>query len=113
MMNALPKNATLVFAGTLYQESLKTKFHNKLRKNKENIYYLGFLTRGEISTFYSQSIAGLVLLQYGYGYEETLPIKLFEYMAASLPVICSNFTFWQEVLVGCDCVFFCRSSEYD
>ena len=39
-------------------------------------------------------------------YLVSLPIKLFEYMAAGLPSIVSNFPYWQELVGEADCALF-------
>ena len=36
-------------------------------------------------------------------YLDSLPIKLYEYMLAEIPVIASNFPLWQEIIASCDC----------
>ncbi len=36
-------------------------------------------------------------------YMVSLPIKMFEYMAAGIPVITSNFLLWREIVEGNDC----------
>ena len=37
---------------------------------------------------------------------EAIPVKLFEYMGAGLPVIASNFSLWRKMLEGIDCAIF-------
>jgi glycosyltransferase involved in cell wall biosynthesis len=37
---------------------------------------------------------------------EAIPVKLFEYMGAGLPVIASNFPYWQQLLAGIGCAIF-------
>ena len=61
--------------------------------------YLGTLSREEVEREYlRQPAIGLVILLPGYGYEEALPIKLFEYMQFGLPVICSHFPLWTSII---------------
>jgi glycosyltransferase involved in cell wall biosynthesis len=35
-----------------------------------------------------------------------MPVKLFEYMGAGLPVVASNFPFWRKLLEHDDCAIF-------
>ena len=37
---------------------------------------------------------------------QSLPVKLFEYMGAGLPIIASDFPFWRKTLEGIDCAIF-------
>jgi len=46
---------------------------------------------------------GLVCLHPEHRFVVSLPIKLFEYMAAGLPVIASNFPLWKEIVEGNKC----------
>lgn len=66
--------------------------------------YLGMLTKEEVEREYCRQPAiGLVILLPGYGYDEALPIKLFEYMQFGLPVLCSHFPLWQSIVNDDDC----------
>lgn len=64
---------------------------------------LGFLNRQEISQILSQSIAGLVTLHPTRSYIDSLPVKMFEYMASSLPVIASDFPLWRSIVEDSQC----------
>lgn len=46
---------------------------------------------------YSQSICGLCVLQSASNYINSQPIKMYEYMAAGLPYICSDFPAWRKL----------------
>lgn len=50
-----------------------------------------------------QSHIGIAVLHPDPNYVESLPTKLFEYMAAELPVIVSNFPLWKEIVEGNEC----------
>lgn len=64
---------------------------------------LGFLNRQEVSQFLSQSIAGLVTLHPTRSYIDSLPVKMFEYMASSLPVVASDFPLWRSIITEEQC----------
>lgn len=63
-----------------------------------NIRYLGKVDRKGINDMYRDSIAGLVLLKPLERYKESKPVKMYEYMAAGLPFICSDFPLWRELV---------------
>lgn len=67
------------------------------------IHHYGYVNRETLQTIYQQSFVGLALLQSGPTFNESLPIKLFEYMAAGLPVLASNFTLWRDIIEKHEC----------
>lgn len=74
------------------------------------IDYQGVLGRGEVADLLAQSRVGLLLLHPTPAYQRSLPIKLFEYMLAGLPVIASDFPLWRE-LAGEDCALYVNPIE--
>lgn len=69
----------------------------------QKVNELGFLNREEVSKVYSQSKAGLVTLRPIINYLDALPVKMFEYMAAGLPVISSDIKLWKEIIDEAEC----------
>lgn len=59
---------------------------------------LGFLDRAGVSGTLARSLAGLVTLHPTAAYTVSLPVKMFEYMAAGLPVIASDFPLWRSII---------------
>lgn len=70
----------------------------ELMSGWENVNALGFLSRSQIRDVFGRSIAGLVTLHPTAAYIESLPVKMFEYMSAGLPVIASDFPLWREIV---------------
>ncbi len=75
----------------------------KLYPEWSQVNELGFLTRSEVSLILSQSMVGLVTLHPTRSYIDSLPVKMFEYMASSLPVIASNFPLWRSIIEDSQC----------
>lgn len=64
---------------------------------------LGWLDRAGVRTVLQRSVGGLVTLHPVINYIDALPVKMFEYMAAGVPVIASHFPLWREIVEGNDC----------
>ncbi|MBK1990761.1 glycosyltransferase family 4 protein [Sphaerospermopsis aphanizomenoides BCCUSP55] len=68
-----------------------------------NVKELGWLDRKEVVQTIAKSMAGLVLLHPTASLMDSLPVKMFEYMCAGIPVIASNFPLWKEIIEGNQC----------
>ncbi|EHJ11753.1 WblG protein [Crocosphaera watsonii WH 0003] len=75
----------------------------KKMKGWSNVKELGYLNRMEVGQTLAKSMAGLVVLHPTMNYLDSLPVKMFEYMSAGLPVIASNFPLWKEIIEGNNC----------
>lgn len=68
-----------------------------------SVTFEGWTSREGVARVLADGRAGLVLLK-PVGHEMvSLPIKLFEYMAAGLPVISSDFPVWREIVESSGC----------
>jgi glycosyltransferase involved in cell wall biosynthesis len=63
----------------------------------------GRLGREAVAALLGQSRAGLVTLHPLAHHRDALPVKLFEYMAAGIPVIASDFAGWRAIVDGARC----------
>ncbi len=98
-------NWKLVIAGISHGSvfnRIGTKFKDK------RITYLGKVEYGKVVDLMSKASVGVVCNQPVHDYQNAIPNKLFEYMAAGLPVVCSNFKYWTEIMeetgAGITCV---------
>jgi glycosyltransferase involved in cell wall biosynthesis len=64
----------------------------------KNVKNFGYVDRQKITEVLNRSFAGLVTLYPTSSYIDSLPVKMFEYMAAGIPVIASNFPTWREII---------------
>lgn len=92
----LANSPRIAIAGKFSEEKFKNEVLNL--EEWKNIEYLNWLDRQEIQNLLAQSKSGLVNLYPIESYKTSLPVKMFEYMAAGLPVIASNFPYWTDLL---------------
>jgi len=94
-------NTQLKIAGIFHEPIL----HDVIKKDEysSNVDFLGFLNKSQVDKLLSESIAGLVTLHPTPNFLDSLPIKLFEYMSAGIPVIASNFPLWKKIIEGNEC----------
>lgn len=95
------RGVRLRLAGVFESEGLEAAM--RAHPNWHLVDYHGVLSADEIPVFYTNALAGLVLLKPYKSYREALPIKLFEYMAAALPVVCSDFMLWRGIVENGQC----------
>jgi glycosyltransferase involved in cell wall biosynthesis len=91
----------LNLAGVFSDQALKDSV--KKLEGWSAVNELGFLNRHEVNLVLAKSKAGLVTLHPVINYIDALPVKMFEYMAAGIPVIASNFPLWREIIEGNKC----------
>lgn len=64
----------------------------------DRIEYKGIVSFENVVKLMQKAALGVVCNQAMFDYQNALPNKLFEYMAAGLPVICSAFPRWVEIV---------------
>ena len=65
--------------------------------------FLGWKSHRELPEIFEQTIAGLVTFWPIQNHIDAQPNKLFEYMAAGLPVIASDFPLWRQIIGDAQC----------
>jgi glycosyltransferase involved in cell wall biosynthesis len=93
--------AQLLLAGTFIPEELRRSVCELPGWSRTK--YEGFLKRSCIAKLLSRVRVGLVVLHPAPNFLRSMPIKLFEYMAAGIPVIASDFPIWREIVCGAGC----------
>ena len=102
-MEMLPKTleAKLILLGEFSPLELKNEVERL--PGWQRVEFLGWQSRRVVLKYLGQSKVGLVTLHPEPHFWESLPIKMFEYMAAGIPVIASDFPLWRELVekIGC------------
>jgi glycosyltransferase involved in cell wall biosynthesis len=77
----------------------------------EKVNETGVLGRSEVGKTIAQSKVGLSVLRELPNYVNAYPIKIFEYMAAGIPVVASDFPLWKEIVEGNNCGICVRADD--
>lgn len=66
-------------------------------ESQGNVAYIGQVDRDGINELYGKAVVGLCILKPIENYFYSQPIKMYEYMAAGIPFVCSDFPGWCKV----------------
>jgi glycosyltransferase involved in cell wall biosynthesis len=91
----------LMLAGTFEDEQLQARIQKM--SGWKCVDYLGQRPRQEVARMLTHARCGLLLFRPAANHEDAMPTKLFEYMAAGLPVIISDSLRWSAVVREHDC----------
>jgi glycosyltransferase involved in cell wall biosynthesis len=97
----LRSGAQVALAGSFSEAALE----DELRRwpGWESIARLAHQDRAGVRAVMANSMAGLVTLHPEPNYLEALPVKMFEYMAAGIPVIASDIPLWRGIVEASGC----------
>ncbi len=96
------EHSLLVLAGPTESEAVVREL-NALG-DRSGSTYIGVVDRARVAKVLADSRVGLVVLPAETpSYIDAYPTKLFEYMAAGLPVVASDFPVYRTVVAGADC----------
>lgn len=88
-------------AGNFESEAFRTLLTSMPGWKK--IKYHGFIDREEIAALLYESKIGMVTLHPTQAYLDSLPVKMFEYMACGLAVVISDFPLWKSIIEEAQC----------
>ena len=90
------KGVRLDLAGSFINDDIESEVKGYLQWSK--VVEHGYLNRKSVADLLLQSKVGLVTLYPQKNYLDSLPVKMFEYMNAGIPVIASNFSYWNSII---------------
>jgi glycosyltransferase involved in cell wall biosynthesis len=93
--------ARLELAGNFYPPELENLVVKEVGWARTNHH--GFLDRQQLTSLMGRVQAGLVLFHPNQSHLQAQPNKLFEYMAAGIPVIASDFPLWRKLITRHQC----------
>ena len=92
---------TFEFAGSIDPPTLEKELTQT--SGWEFVNYHGHISRKFMANILGNTRAGLVVFHPSPNHIQAQPTKLFEYMAAGLPVIASDFPLWREIIDKAKC----------
>lgn len=100
-MNIRTSNSSLIMAGAFSEKDFELSVYQL--DGWRNVDYRGWQDRDGVKKILDSSVAGLVTLHPIVNYLDSLPVKMFEYMASGIPVIASNISLWKEIIDNNKC----------
>lgn len=100
-LNLLNSKLRFCLCGNFTNPEFRQQILN--HKSKNLIDYRGLVDRNELNRLNAKALCGVVTLLPTDCYVESLPVKLFEYMASGIPVIASDFPLWRSIIEGSNC----------
>jgi len=97
----LPAGMTGTVAGTFHSPALELQV--AAMPGWQRVRFLGQVPRAEVLRVTGYARCGLVLNHPTINYVEAYATKMFEYMARGLPVVCSDFPLWVDIVTTADC----------
>jgi len=104
MVEALPdvgQEAVLALAGEFYEAAVYAECTRS--PGWSQVEEHGYLQRERVWALLRSAQAGLVLFHPERNHVRAQPNKMFEYMAAGVPVIASDFPLWRSIVEGAGC----------
>jgi len=98
-MEYVKDRAELWLLGKWENEKFERKC--KVLKGWKHTKYLGLKTLEKVYSYMKVADIGISILYPVKNYINSLPIKAFEYMACSLPMVMSGFPYWQKIFGEC------------
>lgn len=92
---------TLLLCGPLEDATLGEEL--RALPGWSQVKYLGEIDRAGVKRVLATARVGMVTLLPLPSYQVALPIKMFEYMSAGIPVVASNFSLWREIIEDANC----------
>ncbi|RKE59502.1 glycosyltransferase involved in cell wall biosynthesis [Dietzia kunjamensis] len=80
-------------------------------QNRDIVDFRGRVDPARVPELIAESAVGLAVLRSIPNYVDSQPTKVFEYMAAGVPFIVSDFEYWQKLFGACECGFFVDSES--
>jgi glycosyltransferase involved in cell wall biosynthesis len=92
------QGAELWLVGRFYDNAFEKEV---LRSLPRNVRWLGWKDYSDVLCLYDKAKVGALLLHPAPNHRDAMPIKIFEYLGAGLPVIASSLPQFDDVLHGC------------
>lgn len=95
------KDFQLFLIGRFFDANFQIKIEKEMNHN--NTFFIPWMSQEKLVPFLENSYCGIVTLYPLNNHKNNIVNKMFEYMAAGLPQIASNFPMWRRIIEGNQC----------